>query len=63
MGRRRRHAPLRVYLNGRLVGRLLKEPTGAVAFHYDESWLTWSHGCPRYKPGNGRAMAVAGPAG
>jgi serine/threonine-protein kinase HipA len=35
-----------VYLNGRLVGRLLKEPTGAVAFHYDESWLAWEHAIP-----------------
>ncbi|QEX14890.1 toxin HipA [Hypericibacter terrae] len=40
MPRRKRHAPLRVYLNNRLVGHLLKEPSGAVSFRYDESWLS-----------------------
>jgi len=39
MARKRRHAPLRVLLNNRLVGHLLKEPGGAIEFRYDEGWL------------------------
>jgi len=39
MPRRRRHAPLRVWLNNRLVGHLAKEPNGATSFRYDGSWL------------------------
>lgn len=46
MARRRQHAPLHVYLNNRLVGHLLKEPGGAVSFHYDESWLGWENAIP-----------------
>lgn len=39
MGRRPRHAPLRVSLDDRAVGRLTKAPDGAIAFRYDERWL------------------------
>lgn len=39
MPRTRQHPPLRVLLNNRLVGRLLKESSGAISFQYDESWL------------------------
>ena len=46
MGRRRRYEPLRVYLNNRLVGHLGKEPSGAIAFQYDQSWLDWEHALP-----------------
>ena len=46
MARRRQYAPLRVYLNNRLVGHLLKEPSGAIGFQYDESWLGWEHAIP-----------------
>jgi serine/threonine-protein kinase HipA len=46
MARRRQYAPLRVYLNNRLVGHLIKEPSGAIGFQYDESWLGWSHALP-----------------
>jgi serine/threonine-protein kinase HipA len=46
MPRRRQHAPLRVYLNNRLVGHFLKEPGGAVSFRYDESWLGWENAIP-----------------
>ncbi len=46
MARRRQYAPLRVYLNNRLVGHLLKEPSGAIGFQYDESWLGWAHAIP-----------------
>ncbi|WP_310531206.1 type II toxin-antitoxin system HipA family toxin [Novosphingobium sp.] len=41
MGRRKSHAPLKVLINNRLVGRLNKEATGAVNFQYDEPWLEW----------------------
>jgi serine/threonine-protein kinase HipA len=41
MGRRKTHAPLNVLINNRLVGRLEKEPGGAIAFQYDQTWLDW----------------------
>lgn len=41
MGRRKTHAPLNVLINNRLVGRLEKEPGGAIAFSYDQTWLDW----------------------
>lgn len=46
MPRRKSYVPLRVHLNNRLVGRLLKERSGAVSFQYDESWLGWQHALP-----------------
>ncbi|MEJ6788148.1 type II toxin-antitoxin system HipA family toxin [Brevundimonas sp. BR2-1] len=46
MARRRRAAPLLVYLNGRLVGRLRRETSGAIDFQYDPSWLAWEHAIP-----------------
>jgi serine/threonine-protein kinase HipA len=46
MPRKPINAPLRVLLNNRLVGRLLKEPGGAISFRYDESWLSWSNTLP-----------------
>lgn len=39
MARPRRHPPLRVYQNDRLVGHLLKESSGAIGFRYDREWL------------------------
>jgi serine/threonine-protein kinase HipA len=39
MARRRQHPPLRVYQNGRLVGYLNKQPSGAIEFKYDAEWL------------------------
>lgn len=39
MARTRRHPPLRVYQNNRLVGYLLKETSGAISFRYDPTWL------------------------
>lgn len=39
MARKRRHPPLSVYLNDRLVGMLEKQPNGAISFVYDENWL------------------------
>lgn len=46
MPRKRQHTPLRVLLNNRLVGRLLKEAGGAMAFRYDENWLDWEQAIP-----------------
>lgn len=46
MARTRRHAPLRVFQNDRLVGQLLKEPGGAIEFRYDRDWLDRSTAFP-----------------
>lgn len=46
MARRRKRIPLDVYLNGRLVGRLRREASGAVDFQYDQSWLGWENAIP-----------------
>ena len=46
MARRRQYPPLHVCLNNRLVGHLIKEPSGAIDFAYDESWLGWEHALP-----------------
>lgn len=46
MPRRRTHVPLRVLLNQQPVGRLLKEPSGAIEFRYDDSWLSREHAIP-----------------
>ena len=46
MARPRTRIPLNVFLNGRLVGRLNKETSGAIHFQYDDSWLNWEHVFP-----------------
>ena len=46
MTRKRQYAPLNVYQNNRLVGQLLKEPSGAVKFRYDDSWLDRKNAYP-----------------
>jgi serine/threonine-protein kinase HipA len=46
MPRKRLNTPLRVLLNNKLVGRLLKETNGAISFQYDESWLSWRNTFP-----------------
>lgn len=46
MARKRSNAPLLIYLNGRLVGRLRRETSGAIDFQYDPSWLAWQHAIP-----------------
>ncbi|MEK1886919.1 MAG: type II toxin-antitoxin system HipA family toxin [Phyllobacterium sp.] len=46
MPRHPRHVPLRVLLNNRLVGHLLKAASGAIDFRYDQSWLEWEHSLP-----------------
>jgi len=46
MGRRPIRAPLNVYLNARLVGRLRRESSGAIDFQYDKDWLAWENAIP-----------------
>ncbi|MEO6783624.1 MAG: type II toxin-antitoxin system HipA family toxin [Bradyrhizobium sp.] len=42
----RARTPLNVYLNGRLVGRLRRQASGATDFQYDASWLEWESAIP-----------------
>ena len=65
MPRRPVHRPLRVFINGQLVGFFLKEPGGTVAFGYDESWLARDKAIPvslslplREDPFKGPAVAA-----
>lgn len=46
MRRPSKRFPLNVLLNGRLVGALRMERSGAVSFVYDNSWLNWEHALP-----------------
>src|ERR1700675_5071186 len=46
MARQPSHVPLNVYLNGKLVGRLRRESSGAIDFQYDQSWLAWQNAIP-----------------
>ncbi|MBM3547819.1 MAG: type II toxin-antitoxin system HipA family toxin [Alphaproteobacteria bacterium] len=46
MPRRPRHAPLAVWLNGRLVGKLMRQADGGISFAYDRIWLDWEHAQP-----------------
>jgi serine/threonine-protein kinase HipA len=46
MARQPSHIPLNVFLNGRLVGRLKKESSGAIEFLYDKDWLASEHNLP-----------------
>lgn len=39
-------ASLNLLLNGRLVGRLRRQASGAIDFRYDEGWLGWEHAIP-----------------
>jgi serine/threonine-protein kinase HipA len=43
---RKPRPPLKVYLNGRLVGQLRRGASGAVDFRYNETWLDWGHAIP-----------------
>ncbi|MBS0570665.1 MAG: type II toxin-antitoxin system HipA family toxin [Proteobacteria bacterium] len=65
MARTRRHPPLRVYQNDRLVGQLLKQPSGAIEFRYDRDWLDRSQAFPvslslplREEPWRGEPVAA-----
>jgi len=46
MPRKRTYTPLRVLQNNRLVGRIIKETSGAISFQYDANWLSWSGSFP-----------------
>lgn len=46
MGRRRTFRPLNVFMNGRLVGQLLRESSGAISFAYARDWLQWDNALP-----------------
>ncbi|TPM24203.1 type II toxin-antitoxin system HipA family toxin [Mesorhizobium sp. B2-3-5] len=46
MARRPAHPPLNVFLNGRLVGVLRRQSTGAVDFQYAREWLDWQSTFP-----------------
>ncbi len=46
MARVRAGTPLHVFLNGRLVGGLRRERSGAIEFQYDRTWLQWEHTLP-----------------
>jgi serine/threonine-protein kinase HipA len=46
MARIANRPPLRVYLNGRLVGHLRREASGAIDFTYDPTWLAWNNAIP-----------------
>lgn len=46
MGRRRAYVPLNVFLNGRLVGVLRRQSTGAIDFQYAREWLAWDNAFP-----------------
>jgi serine/threonine-protein kinase HipA len=46
MARPRTRIPLNVFLNGRLVGRLRRQASGAIDFQYDDSWLAWEQAFP-----------------
>ena len=46
MARSRTRIPLNIYLNGRVVGRLRRQASGAIDFEYDRAWLAWEHAIP-----------------
>lgn len=46
MARKKRYAPLNVFLNTRLVGQLVRDTSGGIRFTYDPSWLAWDHSLP-----------------
>lgn len=46
MAKKRTRIPLNVFLNGRLVGQLRRESSGAIDFQYDREWLDWQHTFP-----------------
>ena len=46
MARPPAYAPLDIYLNGRPVGQLRRQASGAIDFLYDQRWLGWEHAIP-----------------
>lgn len=46
MAKAKTRAPLQVLLNGRRVGTLRREASGAIDFQYEDDWLAWEHAMP-----------------
>ncbi len=46
MPRRASHSPLTIFINGKPVGVLRREPSGAIDFTYDRTWLEWPAALP-----------------
>lgn len=46
MARRAARTPLDIFLNGKHVGRLTRQASGAIDFAYDQGWLDWEHAIP-----------------
>lgn len=46
MARARVHRPLNIFLNGRKIGVLRRESSGAIDFRYDDTWLAWESAMP-----------------
>lgn len=46
MARSRATPPLDVFLNGKRVGQLRREPGGAIDFKYADEWLGWNNAIP-----------------
>lgn len=46
MARPRKRDPLNVFLNGRQVGSLRRQASGAIEFQYGADWLSWEHTQP-----------------
>ena len=46
MPRHRQNTPLQVFLNNDAVGLLLKDPSGAISFQYDPTWLGRENAIP-----------------
>lgn len=46
MARKKQYQDLFVYMNGSLVGKLIRESTGQLIFTYDEGWLNWNNSRP-----------------
>ncbi len=45
-GRPRIRVPLDVFINGRHVGQLRREASGAIDFQYEADWLAWENAFP-----------------
>ena len=46
MARSRATRPLDVFLNGKRVGQLRREVSGAIDFRYADEWLGWKNAIP-----------------
>lgn len=46
MAKKPAHIPLDIFLNGRNVGQLRREASGAIDFRYGPEWLAWDNNFP-----------------